>query len=109
MNRLTGPNGVVTKIYRVHFKITWPFVGVFMVGMAVKLNKGEKTLLPTLQQFSKQFKTSFAVAGAFFIGASSLPVSAWFILICEGVRQTNTKPLIIRASRLFGQPWQRRP
>lgn len=43
MNRLSrGHNGVLTKIYRVLFKITLPIVCIFMVGMAVKLNNEKK-------------------------------------------------------------------
>lgn len=46
MNRLSrGHNGVLTKIYRVLFKITLPIVCIFMVGMAVKLNNEKKIII----------------------------------------------------------------
>lgn len=80
MNRLSrGHHGVVTKIYMVLFKITWPFADLFMVGMAVELNKEKTILLQTSQQlfkqFCKQFKTGSVVAGLLLDGALWLPVS----------------------------------
>lgn len=79
MNRLRGHHGVVTKIYMVLFIITWPFADLFMVGMAVELNKDKTTLSQTSQQlfkqFCEQFTTGSVVAGLLLDGALWLSVS----------------------------------
>lgn len=107
MNRLTGHNGVVTKIYRVHFKITWPFVDVFM-GRAVKLNKRKELSYKLYSNSASNLRQALLLLGLLYWCFIVACFSVVYFKLRRSTPNENKTTLIIKVSRLFGQPWQRR-
>ncbi len=107
MNRLTGHNGVVTKIYTVHFKITWPFVDVFM-GRAVKLNKRKELSYKLYSNSASNLRQALLLLGLLYWCFIVACFSVVYFKLRRSTPNQNKTTLIIKASRSFGQPWQRR-